>query len=420
MSTSTETIEQLATREYKYGFYTDVESETIPKGLSEDVVRLTGMVRARPDALVAVSPRYAGVVRLVAVQPGDLVDGVYPIPDDPLCRHWVIEQDDRAGTGFPAHSATGLAAAVSLPRDYLTVTPFRLLEGFCDPTTAALGPAFVYAGTGQGPSPHAGGNWYWSDFGWDGLRAVLSNMTHRVVVYPFGSPIGVSWWWDAADGTNEIDQRGAAQERWQRLNPGPDSMLESGDLAAALADAASNASATTDSNEVARAPYYIYSHRYFSRLRAEVADGDEYSCEWAADFRAVKARPAIHRDFAWPPAGVVATTRIYADVESFTAPTGQSAWTTEELDTLTASTPSTGWVVADEVVSHTTLDTDLLPGDPATTQGLPLKLALEGQDLIGTGFDYDEIPGSERGNMLRNSKEWRGPFAVIQFEWSYP
>ena len=40
MSTSTETIEQLATREYKYGFYTDVEADTIPKGLNEDVVRL--------------------------------------------------------------------------------------------------------------------------------------------------------------------------------------------------------------------------------------------------------------------------------------------------------------------------------------------------------------------------------------------
>jgi len=43
-------------------------------GQVEDVVRLTGMVRARPDALVAVSPRYAGVVRLVAVQPGDFVE----------------------------------------------------------------------------------------------------------------------------------------------------------------------------------------------------------------------------------------------------------------------------------------------------------------------------------------------------------
>ena len=28
MSTSTETIEQLATREYRYGFVTDIESDT--------------------------------------------------------------------------------------------------------------------------------------------------------------------------------------------------------------------------------------------------------------------------------------------------------------------------------------------------------------------------------------------------------
>ena len=28
MSTSTETIEQLATREYKYGFVTDIEADT--------------------------------------------------------------------------------------------------------------------------------------------------------------------------------------------------------------------------------------------------------------------------------------------------------------------------------------------------------------------------------------------------------
>lgn len=42
-------------------------------GQVEDVVRLTGMVRARPDSLAAVAPRYAGVVRAIAVQPGDVV-----------------------------------------------------------------------------------------------------------------------------------------------------------------------------------------------------------------------------------------------------------------------------------------------------------------------------------------------------------
>src|SRR5688572_175416 len=52
MSTSTETIEELATREYKYGFYTDVESETIPKGLNEDVVRLISEKKGEPEWLL--------------------------------------------------------------------------------------------------------------------------------------------------------------------------------------------------------------------------------------------------------------------------------------------------------------------------------------------------------------------------------
>src|SRR3954447_4263238 len=52
MSTSTETIEQLATREYKYGFVTEVETETIPKGLSEDVVRAISSKKGEPEWLL--------------------------------------------------------------------------------------------------------------------------------------------------------------------------------------------------------------------------------------------------------------------------------------------------------------------------------------------------------------------------------
>ncbi len=52
MSTSTETIEELATREYKYGFYTDVETETIPKGLNEDIVRLISQKKNEPEWLL--------------------------------------------------------------------------------------------------------------------------------------------------------------------------------------------------------------------------------------------------------------------------------------------------------------------------------------------------------------------------------
>jgi len=50
-----------------------LETAEVDFGQVEDVVRITGMVRARPDALFAVSPKYAGVVRSISVQPGDRV-----------------------------------------------------------------------------------------------------------------------------------------------------------------------------------------------------------------------------------------------------------------------------------------------------------------------------------------------------------
>jgi Fe-S cluster assembly protein SufB len=49
MSTSTETIEQLATRDYKYGFVTDIESETFPPGLDEHVIRALSAKKEEPD-----------------------------------------------------------------------------------------------------------------------------------------------------------------------------------------------------------------------------------------------------------------------------------------------------------------------------------------------------------------------------------
>ena len=52
---STATQELLANREYKYGFTTDIETETIPKGLSEDVVRLISSEEKRTRMAFAVS-----------------------------------------------------------------------------------------------------------------------------------------------------------------------------------------------------------------------------------------------------------------------------------------------------------------------------------------------------------------------------
>src|SRR5687768_6195898 len=41
-------IESLVGREYRYGFVTDVETDTIPRGLSEDVVRLISAKKNEP------------------------------------------------------------------------------------------------------------------------------------------------------------------------------------------------------------------------------------------------------------------------------------------------------------------------------------------------------------------------------------
>ncbi|MEK7466687.1 MAG: Fe-S cluster assembly protein SufB [Planctomycetota bacterium] len=46
-----EPVEELATKEYKWGFVTEIESETIAKGLSEDVVRIISAKKNEPSWL---------------------------------------------------------------------------------------------------------------------------------------------------------------------------------------------------------------------------------------------------------------------------------------------------------------------------------------------------------------------------------
>jgi Fe-S cluster assembly protein SufB len=48
MSTATETIEGLVQKEYKYGFYTDVETDSAPPGLNEDIIRLISAKKKEP------------------------------------------------------------------------------------------------------------------------------------------------------------------------------------------------------------------------------------------------------------------------------------------------------------------------------------------------------------------------------------
>ncbi len=52
MSTATETIEGLVQREYKYGFYTDVEADSAPPGLNEEIIRLISAKKNEPEFML--------------------------------------------------------------------------------------------------------------------------------------------------------------------------------------------------------------------------------------------------------------------------------------------------------------------------------------------------------------------------------
>ncbi len=52
MSTDVKTIEELAEREYKWGFVSDVESESLPKGLNEETIRLISAKKREPEFML--------------------------------------------------------------------------------------------------------------------------------------------------------------------------------------------------------------------------------------------------------------------------------------------------------------------------------------------------------------------------------
>jgi Fe-S cluster assembly protein SufB len=49
MNTAGYTTEELVNREYKYGFVTDIETDTAPRGLNEQIVRLISAKKNEPD-----------------------------------------------------------------------------------------------------------------------------------------------------------------------------------------------------------------------------------------------------------------------------------------------------------------------------------------------------------------------------------
>jgi Fe-S cluster assembly protein SufB len=52
MTTATNTIAELANKEYKYGFVTEIESDAIPRGLNEDIIRIISGKKNEPEFLL--------------------------------------------------------------------------------------------------------------------------------------------------------------------------------------------------------------------------------------------------------------------------------------------------------------------------------------------------------------------------------
>ena len=52
MSTETQKLQDLANQEYKYGFYTDVETDSAPPGLTEDIIRLISAKKEEPEFML--------------------------------------------------------------------------------------------------------------------------------------------------------------------------------------------------------------------------------------------------------------------------------------------------------------------------------------------------------------------------------
>ena len=50
MDTAANTMEELVNREYQYGFVTEIEADTVPRGLTEEIVGLISTKKNEPTS----------------------------------------------------------------------------------------------------------------------------------------------------------------------------------------------------------------------------------------------------------------------------------------------------------------------------------------------------------------------------------
>jgi len=52
MNINVDTIRNLAERDYKWGFVTDIEDERVPKGLNEEIIRVISTKKCEPEFML--------------------------------------------------------------------------------------------------------------------------------------------------------------------------------------------------------------------------------------------------------------------------------------------------------------------------------------------------------------------------------
>src|SRR5207245_9110769 len=108
MTTATSTIQELANREYKYGFVTEVETDTVPRGLNEEVIRQISAKKREPEFmlqwrlkayrhwLTMVEPRWWPNIRFAPIDYQDIVYYSAPKPKKKLASLDEVDPEVRS------------------------------------------------------------------------------------------------------------------------------------------------------------------------------------------------------------------------------------------------------------------------------------------------------------------------------------
>ncbi len=121
MNTATETTEELVNRKYKYGFVTDIETDTVPRGLNKDIVRLISAKKKRAWLYARLASQGLPALGQVGRVAGRARMGQRPLSADRLPRpHLLLGAKDKRGAEEPRR---GLRASRSMRSS--TACPWR-------------------------------------------------------------------------------------------------------------------------------------------------------------------------------------------------------------------------------------------------------------------------------------------------------